>query len=329
MSAFPDRVAEELGDILWYVAQTATKFDLDLNQIAQQNLRKTRARWGVAQDGGLLFEPPARAFDAAFPENERLPRQLVAEFRPSVDKEARQMTVFVDGVQMGAPLTDNGYLPDGYRFHDVFHLACAAVLGWSPVVRKLLNRKRRSNPQIDEVEDGGRAIATEEGISALVFAYARDHKWLSGVKAIDYDILKAIRIMTASFEAAVCTTGEWERAILMGYDTWKRVEKNRGWQGVIGSRQGDNQVPRDGVADPTAIALATATVRAWLMLTTHLVTPKDLASPSAPPESSTVGAPASVGRISISCQDTSAANPEASAFATASFAATRPATTRN
>ena len=57
---------------------------------------------------------------------------------------------------------------------------------------------------------------------------ARDHKWLSGVKAIDYDILKAIRIMTASFEAAVCTTGEWERAILMGYDTWKRVEKNRG-----------------------------------------------------------------------------------------------------
>ena len=167
---FPDRVAEELGDILWYVAQTATKFDLDLNQIAQQNLRKTHARWGVAQDGGLLFEPPARAFDAAFPENERLPRQLVAEFRPSVDKEARQMTVFVDGVQMGAPLTDNGYLPDGYRFHDVFHLACAAVLGWSPVVRKLLNRKRRSNPQIDEVEDGGRAIATEEGISALVFA---------------------------------------------------------------------------------------------------------------------------------------------------------------
>ena len=27
---FPERVAEELGDILWYVAQTATKFDLDL-----------------------------------------------------------------------------------------------------------------------------------------------------------------------------------------------------------------------------------------------------------------------------------------------------------
>ena len=225
---FSERVAEELGDILWYVAQTATKFNLDLAQVAHHNLHKTRARWGVPPDGGGLFEPQARAFDAAFPENERFPRRLVADFRPWMDKGARQIKVFVEGVQMGAPLTDNAYLPDGYRFHDVFHLACAAVLGWSPVVRKLLDRKRRSNPKIDEVEDGGRAIATEEGISALVFAYARDHKWLDGVNAIDYDILKAIRIMTASFEVAVCTTGEWERAILMGYETWKQVEENQG-----------------------------------------------------------------------------------------------------
>ena len=28
---FSDRVAEELGDILWYVAATATKFGLDLD----------------------------------------------------------------------------------------------------------------------------------------------------------------------------------------------------------------------------------------------------------------------------------------------------------
>ena len=219
---FPERVAEELGDILWYVAQTATKFDLDLTQVAHQNLHKTRARWGVTQDAR------ARAFDAAFPPDERFPRQLVADFRPRTAKGSRQTKVFVDGVQMGDPLTDNAYQPDGYRFHDVFHLACAAVLGWSPVVRKLLRRKRRSNPKIDEVEDGGRAIATEEGISALVFAYARDHKWLDGVKSIDYDILKAIRIMTSSFEVAVCTTGEWERAILMGYETWKQVEDNQG-----------------------------------------------------------------------------------------------------
>lgn len=129
---------------------------------------------------------------------------------------------------MGDPLTDNAYTPDGYRFHDVFHLTCAAVLGWSPVVRKLLGRKRRSQPEFDEIEDGGRAIATEEGISALVFAYARDHNWLEGVSSVDYDILKAIRIMTSSLESAVCTTGEWERAILAAYGIWKQLQQNQG-----------------------------------------------------------------------------------------------------
>jgi hypothetical protein len=53
---------------------------------------------------------------------------------------------------------------------DVFHLAYAAVLGWSPVTRKLLDRKRRSNPQVDLAEDGGRAIVIEEGIAAMAFA---------------------------------------------------------------------------------------------------------------------------------------------------------------
>jgi NTP pyrophosphatase (non-canonical NTP hydrolase) len=225
---FRDRVAEELGDILWYVAATATKFGLDLNDIAEQNLQKTQARWGIDHGDQLLFPRHARAFDARFLEGERLPRRFVADFRPWVDNGAEKARVFVDGVQMGDPLTDNAYTPDGYRFHDVFHLACAAVLGWSPVIRSLLKRKRKSDPKIDEVEDGGRAIATEEGVSALVFAYAREHRSLEGVKSVDYDLLKAIRIMTSSFEVAVCTTGEWERAILLGYAVWKQVEQNQG-----------------------------------------------------------------------------------------------------
>jgi NTP pyrophosphatase (non-canonical NTP hydrolase) len=223
---FTDRLAEELGDILWYVAATATKFGLDLEDVAERNLRKTRARWGAQHDGALPL--PARAFDARFPENERLPRQFVADFRLFSANGSQQTRVFVNGVQMGDPITDNAHIPDGYRFHDVFHLACAGVLGWSPVVRKLLGKKRKSDPRIDEVEDGGRAIATEEGISALVFAYARDHKALEGVTSLDYDVLKAIRIMTSSLEVAVCTTGEWERAILSGYGVWQQLEKNQG-----------------------------------------------------------------------------------------------------
>lgn len=225
---FHDRVAEELGDVLWYVAATATKFNLDLEDVAERNLFKTRARWGSAGEGALPLDHPVRGFDARFPETERFPRQFVADFRPLFDNGAQKVRVFVAGKQMGDPLTDNAYTPDGYRFHDVFHLACAGVLGWSPVVRKLLEKKRKSQPRLDEVEDGGRAIATEEGVSALVFAYAREHRWLEGVRSIDYDILKAIRIMTASFEVAVCTTGEWERAILAGYDIWKKLQENQG-----------------------------------------------------------------------------------------------------
>jgi len=223
---FPDRVVEELGDILWYVAETASRFGLDLETVAERNLAKTRARWGTDDGDGTLFQ--AHAFDAEFPDDERFPRQFVADFRRFEDEGVVKTRVFVDGEQMGDPLTDNSHTPDGYQFHDVFHLACAAVLGWSPVIRKHLDRKRRSNYDVDEVEDGGRAIVTEEGISALVFAYACDHKSLEGVNSLDYDLLKAIRIMVSRFEVAVCTTGEWEQTILMGYEVWKQVQENQG-----------------------------------------------------------------------------------------------------
>jgi NTP pyrophosphatase (non-canonical NTP hydrolase) len=41
---FKERVGEELGDLLWYVANVASKFGLDLDQIAADNLRKVGAR---------------------------------------------------------------------------------------------------------------------------------------------------------------------------------------------------------------------------------------------------------------------------------------------
>jgi NTP pyrophosphatase (non-canonical NTP hydrolase) len=223
---FEDRVKEELGDILWYVAETASKFGLKLEDVAQQNLEKTRSRW--LQDDPTS-QPKPRVFDEGYPDGERLPRRFVADFRPFTDKDGTsRIRVYVNGKQMGQALTDNAYTPDGYRFHDVFHLACAAVLGWSPVSRRNLGLKRRSNTTVDEVEDGGRAIVTEEGVSALVFAYAVDHQLLQTVDSLDYDLLKAIRIMTGKFEVRVCTTGEWERAILMGYRVWQAVEENQG-----------------------------------------------------------------------------------------------------
>ncbi len=47
-------MSKELGDVLWYVAQLATELELDLDEIAQQNLEKllSRKRRGVLAGSG-------------------------------------------------------------------------------------------------------------------------------------------------------------------------------------------------------------------------------------------------------------------------------------
>ena len=37
-----EKIAEELGELLWHVAQLATELDLDLSDIAKNNIKKTR-----------------------------------------------------------------------------------------------------------------------------------------------------------------------------------------------------------------------------------------------------------------------------------------------
>lgn len=37
-------IEKELGDVLWYVAQVATEFDLSLNGIAEKNIEKLYSR---------------------------------------------------------------------------------------------------------------------------------------------------------------------------------------------------------------------------------------------------------------------------------------------
>lgn len=220
---FKERVAEELGDLLWYVANVASKFDLDLGEVARQNLDKCRNRWGARGAVHTVHD-----FDGRFQEGERLPRQFIVEFRDEASAGATRLRAYVGGEQIGDPLTDNSYEDDGYRFHDVFHLAYAAVLGWSPVTRRILCRKRKSDQRVDEVEDGGRAQVIEEGVAALAFDYARRHNFLSGVASLDYHLLKTIKSVTAHLEVAECTFGDWERAILNGFEVWRRLAENHG-----------------------------------------------------------------------------------------------------
>jgi hypothetical protein len=152
-------------------------------------------------------------------------------FTQKLDGRTAVVYLTWEGQEIGNRLTDNAYEDDGYRFHDVFHLSYAALLGWSPVMRKLLGRKRRSDPKVDEVEDGGRASVTEEGISAYVFSYAKDHGFLASVQALDYELLRTIKKLVASFEVRDRSPADWEQAILIGYEVWRQVRLHQG--GVV------------------------------------------------------------------------------------------------
>lgn len=212
----PDRVKEELGDLLWYLSSVATKHGLTLDDVASYNLSKIRRRWhNTVARGGRW-----RLLDESFPDAERLPRQMEV----SICSEAPgRIVTLINGKRFGHPLKDNRYEDDGYRFHDIFHLTYASVLGWSPTVRALLRRKRKSDPRVDEVEDGGRAIVIEEGISAMVFSYAERRNFLKSAESVNYELLRTIKDMTSHLEVSCRTEGDWERAIITGFDIWREV----------------------------------------------------------------------------------------------------------
>ena len=219
--AFKIRIREELGDILWYVADLCEKFGLDLDDVAVANLDKVKDRWRQSSH--------VAPFDATFPEHERLPRHAEIEFQLRTLGDGRMASVMTwNGTALGNPLTDAARVEDGYRFHDAFHLAYAAVLGWSPVMRALMRRKRKSDPATDEAEDGGRAVVVEEGISALVFAYASAHSYLDGINHVDQQLLDTIRSLVGALEVSVLRSADWERAILTGFDVWRSLNRTRG-----------------------------------------------------------------------------------------------------
>jgi len=210
------QLREELGDVLWYVAALAHRFDLSLDDVAVASIEKIKDRWRTTPAAERSF------FDDEFPPHERIPRTTVVTFATTVTDDGREVVAVTreDGRPAGDPLTNASRVDDDYRYHDVFHLAHAAVLGWSPVTRFLLGCKRRSRPEFDEAEDGGRAIAIEEGISALVFSYAARHGYLKDVTRIDHDLLTTIGQMTAHLEVGACRAADWEYAILAGYKAW-------------------------------------------------------------------------------------------------------------
>jgi hypothetical protein len=211
-------------------ANVATKFGLRLSEVAEQNVEKCRDRWGDLADHPSTVGA-RHHLDERYPPEEQLPRRFVFQIEKGAVDGRVAVRVFIGGEEVKTDLnelSDNAYEDDGYRFHDVFHVAYAALLGWSPIIRSGLKRKRKSNPKTDEVEDGGRAKAIEEGVSALVFCYAAEHNFLDGAEGVSYDMLRLVKKMTAHLEVSCRSAREWEQAVMKGFEVWRAVRAKGG-----------------------------------------------------------------------------------------------------
>lgn len=94
-------------------------------------------------------------------------------------------------------------------------------------MRALFNVKRKSNPEVDEAQDGARAILIEEGISTLIFHRALSLKHFASIKSLDYSLLKLIPELVSGYEVEQCPLWQWEKAILDGYYIFRKLQYHR------------------------------------------------------------------------------------------------------
>lgn len=218
---------ERLIDFARNYIQAIQSTGLAFAKIVKGNMNKALGRFSMPD---VAFLPD---FDISFPEEEQLPRKFEIHI---TQRKSGQCYLRWNDVFIGSPLTDNIRDPDSYRFHDVFHLAHAAILHWSPTFRALIKQKRKSNPVFDEAQDGGRAIVVEEGLTAWLFSYSKGLDYFDGHDGISFDALKTIQKFVHGYEVEKCPLKLWEDAILQGYSVFRQVRKNNGGI-VIGDRE--------------------------------------------------------------------------------------------
>jgi|TARA_R110002049_G_scaffold264815_1_gene440962 NTP pyrophosphatase (non-canonical NTP hydrolase) len=215
-----------LSMLVWHISALAKTYDITLEKVSEYNKDKLNNLSNVDQ------LPPTALHDDddSVPEGQRFPREFSVSF-VSVGPDRLQM--FCDGAPLGDELTDNSSEDDGYRFHDIMHLANVAKLGWSPVLRSLLGRKRKFDPDLDEVQDGARARIVEEAIVKAVHSegeriagpdYASSSTSLfSSKKEIPFSLLRLIKRFAKGLEVEENRYWEWQDAILEGHKLYSAL----------------------------------------------------------------------------------------------------------
>jgi len=219
-----DGFASGIAEIFGQLVAASNDAQIDLGDAAIANLSKVLARWPVRLEWGELL-------DASNDPAEQLPRQMLVRFEERQVNGRSCVYQSINGVQVGDPLTDNREQKDDYRFHDVFHLAFAGILSWSPVLRSLLQVRRKSSPDTNENQDGARAKITEEGISNWIFSHGLRHQAFEYVESVDFDLLKTIGEMVKGYEVERLPPWAWEHAILEAFRAFRFLRQHRG--GVV------------------------------------------------------------------------------------------------
>lgn len=220
----PVALGRRLTAVLAALIQAANEAGVTLEAAAVKNLAKIFDRWPGAT--GKAY-PELLDFEAELAE--QLPRDLYVEI---FERDVRGRTyVFqrCNGINIGDRLTDNAMTQDDYRFHDVFHYAYVAVLGWSPVIRALFRLKRKSAVKVDEAQDGARAILIEEGVTTWIFSQALNLDLFEIMKPgeLPFDLLKHIRQFVTGYETEHTPLWLWEEAILQGYEAFRFLRQHR------------------------------------------------------------------------------------------------------
>jgi NTP pyrophosphatase (non-canonical NTP hydrolase) len=227
IEATPDQARPLLQKFVRLYIDTVQASKVSFSRVLSVNISKTQGRF-IEPDFSNLPN-----FDANFPEEEQLPHHFEVEItqRKNGSSYLRWNNVFI-----GDPLKDNISDSDGYRFHDVFHLANAAILHWSPTFRALIKHKRKSDTTFDEAQDSGRAIVIDEGLSAYIFSYAKNLNFFEGQESVSFDLLKSVKNFVRGYEVEKCPLHLWENAIIEGYKVFRSVRDNNGGI-VIGDRK--------------------------------------------------------------------------------------------
>ncbi len=223
-------IAVLLGWIAWHLSAIASLYDINMNEVAEYNKEKARAR----HDDGIAT--PLHDSDA--PEGQRFPQEFEVEFR-AVDEQT--VAIYWNNERKGDPLRDQYSIEDGYRYHDVIHLANAAVLGWSPVLRDLFKIKRTDCKKTKQEEDGGRSAVVEELVIKFIHweAARRAKLFHSEKKAYDrplfpedeeipFSLVKQVRELTIGHEVYANKYWEWVKAIREGYRIFHLLKQHRG-----------------------------------------------------------------------------------------------------